>query len=168
MEQEYKVFVYGTLKRGYGNHYFYCKDATHVEKGHIIGRIYDLIHGGFPGIQVPDRSIMVEGTKDHGFDAKLQETLTDPEFNTFNDYGDEWGKVFGEVITFKNPLSSFNDLDRLEGFRPGVQGCLYERALVLAESDGNIFPVWAYHMNNQNNMESHGARRIESGTWRRN
>lgn len=43
----HKLFVYGTLKKGYGNHY-HIEGAELIDDGHIIG--YDMLSfGAFPG-----------------------------------------------------------------------------------------------------------------------
>jgi gamma-glutamylcyclotransferase (GGCT)/AIG2-like uncharacterized protein YtfP len=53
------VFVYGTLKKGQGNHERCCLDkASFVGNGKISGRIYSL--GAFPGLK-PDNDSKVYG-----------------------------------------------------------------------------------------------------------
>ena len=55
----HKVFVYGTLKSGHGNHNHCMPDAKFIEKGRLSDHImYDL--GCFPGI-VPKEGYAVYG-----------------------------------------------------------------------------------------------------------
>ena len=42
------VFVYGTLKRGFGNYYAYLKEAKYLRNDTIKGTMYNL--GAFPGV----------------------------------------------------------------------------------------------------------------------
>jgi len=49
-----RLFVYGTLKRGYWNHQRFCAQARSIEQAVVWGRLYHL-HAGFPAIEVPGR-----------------------------------------------------------------------------------------------------------------
>ena len=55
----------------------------------------------------------------------------------------DWGRVFGELLTFDNPETRLPAIDRLEGFRPGGSS-LYRRVLVPVQADGAVCPVWLY------------------------
>jgi hypothetical protein len=48
-----RLFVYGTLKRGYWNHQRFCAQASSIEPAVLWGRLYHL-HAGFPGLEVPE------------------------------------------------------------------------------------------------------------------
>jgi hypothetical protein len=50
-----RLFVYGTLKRGYWNHQRFCAQARSIEPAVVWGRLYHL-HAGFPALEVPEGS----------------------------------------------------------------------------------------------------------------
>lgn len=52
-----RLFVYGTLKRGYGNHQRYCSSAVSIEPARVWGRLYHL-SAGFPALEVPEESVL--------------------------------------------------------------------------------------------------------------
>jgi len=58
-----RLFVYGTLKRGYWNHQRFCAQARNIEPAVVWGRLYHL-HAGFPALEVPEGLILARGTAD--------------------------------------------------------------------------------------------------------
>ena len=46
-----KIFVYGTLKKGYRNHDRYCGNAICIEPATVNGKLYDT-GWGFPAMQL--------------------------------------------------------------------------------------------------------------------
>ena len=44
-----KLFVYGTLKRGYRNHDDFCEGVPEIREGQVRGRLYD--GSGFPVLE---------------------------------------------------------------------------------------------------------------------
>ena len=48
-----RLFVYGTLKRGYWNHQRFCAQARKIEPAVVWGRLYRL-NAGFPALEVPE------------------------------------------------------------------------------------------------------------------
>ena len=66
-----RLFVYGTLKRGYWNHQRFCAQARSIEPAVVWGRLYHL-HAGFPALEVPEGLILSQGTADPLADARRQ------------------------------------------------------------------------------------------------
>lgn len=158
-----RLFVYGTLKRGYWNHDPFCAGALEIRDARIRGRLYE--GPGFPVLEVPDEDILARGTAEPLADVATQARLSSrmgsspgpiPECATAG----PWGAVYGELLTFDNPESRLPAIDRLEGFRPGGSS-LYRRVLVRATVNGAREPAWVY------TVETTGIkrRRIVSGCW---
>ena len=131
-----RIFVYGTLKRGCGNHDRFCRDAIDVQNAVIRGRLYE--GPGFPFLEVLERDVIASGTSDVEADAaQCYRTTGIP-------YLGGWGMVLGERVTFAS-AHHLSELDRLEGFDPGHgPGSLYRRVLVNAIVDGIEERAWAY------------------------
>ena len=72
-----RLFVYGTLKRGYWNHQRFCAQARSVEPAVVWGRLYHL-HAGFPALEVPEGLILARGTSDPLTDARRQQKIGTP------------------------------------------------------------------------------------------
>lgn len=133
-----RLFVYGTLKRGFSNHDLFCSDALDVEEATVRGDLYDLPFG-FPALVVPESSIQASGSADYVFDAAEQYGPDSPVKSLII----EGPRVHGEVVTFEDPEEHLPHLDHLEGFEPGVQS-LYRRVLLPVETKGEIELAWAY------------------------
>ena len=110
-----RLFVYGTLKRGYWNHQRFCAQARSIEPAVVWGRLYHL-HAGFPALEVPEGLILARGTADPLADARRQREIDTPRFG--RPTGD-WDLIHGELVTFTDPQRDLPPIDRLEGFRPG-------------------------------------------------
>ena len=50
-----RLFVYGTLKRGYWNHERFCRGVLSVEEAVVWGRLYEL-PSGIPVLRCPRRT----------------------------------------------------------------------------------------------------------------
>ena len=158
-----KLFVYGTLKRGYWNHDAFCDGVLEIRDAQVRGRLYE--GPGFPVLEIPDEDILAYGTANHLADVATQARLADqvassprlvPERATVG----AWGAVYGELLTFDDPESRLPAIDRLEGFRPGASS-LYRRVLVPATVNGARELAWVY------TVEATGIKwgRIVSGCW---
>ncbi len=158
-----KLFVYGTLKRGYGNHDRFCRGVGEIREAQVRGRLYE--GPGFPLLEVPDEDILALGTAEPLADVATQAGLSDwvgsdprpvPECAATG----AWGAVYGELLTFDDPESRLPAIDRLEGFRPGGSS-LYRRVLVPVTVNGTRELAWVY------TVETTGIkrRRIVSGCW---
>ena len=152
-----RLFVYGTLKRGFWNHDRFCTRVTSIEPAATWGRLYQL-PAGFPALEVPESSILATGTSDPLADSRTQDTIQLPENAMTRPEGD-WDLAHGELMTFANPGFDLPPIDRLEAFDPNGR-CVYTRVLVAVETNDLIRPVWLYNYKLGHNME-----RIASGRW---
>jgi gamma-glutamylcyclotransferase (GGCT)/AIG2-like uncharacterized protein YtfP len=152
-----RLFVYGTLKRGYWNHQRFCAQARSIEPAVVWGRLYHL-HAGFPAIEVPEGLILSQGTSDPLADARRQEDIGTPRFG--RPTGD-WDLIHGELVTFTDPQRNLPPIDRLEGFRPGGQS-MYQRVMVAVLCGRTSIPAWIYWMPRVDN-----GTRIGTGVWHR-
>ncbi|MBI2842743.1 MAG: gamma-glutamylcyclotransferase [Armatimonadetes bacterium] len=136
----FRLFVYGTLKRGYWNHEAYCRSAVSVEEATVRGRLYEL-PSGIPVLEVPSEDILSVGTDDPVADIQTQESISVASLS--RDLSD-WHAIHGEIITFSNPELCVPPIDRLESFRPG-RSSLYHRVLVPAVTQAHVVvTAWCY------------------------
>ena len=160
-----RIFVYGTLKRGFWNHDRFCRGVLDIQEAMVRGRLYEM-SSGIPVLQVPDGDILAGGTTDPLSDVATQARLSSrmasrleptPESATAAD----WGRVYGELLTFDDPETRLPSIDRLEGFRPGGS-CLYRRVLVPVCITEMVQPAWLYI---GDSCPRPGLRVIPSGIW---
>ncbi|HEB77224.1 MAG TPA: gamma-glutamylcyclotransferase [Methylothermaceae bacterium] len=157
-----RIFVYGTLKRGYWNHDRFCRGAISIEQATVWGRLYHL-PAGFPALEIPESSILAHGTADPLTDALTQQRITAETITTIDmsrPSGD-WDRIHGEIITFAAPDRVLPPIDRLEGFRPDGRS-MYRRVLVPAWNQAVVCLAWVYSMD----VGSHGQR-LADGVWNR-
>ena len=113
----FRVFVYGTLKRGFSNHEYFCRGVTAIEDAVICGRLYAL-NAHIPALAIPDTSVLAHGSLDNADDHRCQRSIViDREQPVITD---AWRMIHGEVLTFSEP-ERLARLDHLEGVR---QGCV--------------------------------------------
>ena len=147
-----RLFVYGTLKRGYWNHDRFCRGVLSVEEAVVRGRLYEL-PSGIPVLEVPEADVLAHGTAGPLADVATQARLA-AEFAARAAHlepgengapGGHWGPVCGELLTFDDPETRLPAIDHLEGFLPGGPS-LYRRVLVrLANSSVvSLSVAWAY------------------------
>lgn len=141
-----RVLVYGTLKRGFANHDRFCSNAVDIQPATVLGRLYDL--GSFPALEVPEDSILADGTAAPCADVATQarfeaEAAQHPDLRAKGCKRRGWGLVGGELMTFDDPIERLPRLDRLEGFCPGGPS-LYRRVLVPVFTGDEPAPAWAY------------------------
>ena len=139
--QFFRLFVYGTLKRGFWNHDRFCRGVVTVEDAPVHGRLFET-SSGIPVLQVPEEDILAVGTTNPLADVATQAHVTARLFNPQYE-GAPWGPVYGELLTFENPETRLPAIDRLEGFHPGGP-CLYRRALVAVQANGGVLHAWLY------------------------
>jgi gamma-glutamylcyclotransferase (GGCT)/AIG2-like uncharacterized protein YtfP len=139
--QQLRIFVYGTLKRGYWNHDRFCSRAISIEPATTWGRLYHL-PAGFPALEIPDGCILAHGTTDPLADTQIQNNIELPENAMARPKGD-WDLVCGELMTFDDPIFDLPPIDRLEGFNPHGH-CMYERVLTTVKSQDGLQTGWAY------------------------
>ena len=145
-----RLFVYGTLKRGFWNHDRFCRGVLAVEDALVRGRLFET-SSGIPVLQVPEEDILAVGTTNPLADVATQAHVTarvsNPEPTRDRlpkkGTGAPWDSVYGELLTFDDPESRLPANDRLEGFHPGAP-CLYRRVLVPVRINGTVLPAWLY------------------------
>ena len=145
-----RLFVYGTLKRGFWNHDRFCRGVVTVEEGMVRGRLFET-PSGIPVLMVPEEDILAVGTTnpfaDVATQARVVARMSNPEPTPDrlpkNATGAPWGPVYGELLTFDDPDARLPAIDLLEGFHPGGP-CLYRRILVPVQVNGADLPAWLY------------------------
>ena len=158
-----RLFVYGTLKRGYWNHDRFCRGVGEIREAQVRGRLYE--GPGFPVLEVPEEDVLARGTAaplaDVATQARLSRRVAScsrPERESATTGA--WGAVYGELLCFDDPEARLPAVDRLEGFRPSGSS-LYRRVLVPAMVDGAREFAWVYTVGTTGIKR----RRIVSGCW---
>lgn len=156
-------FVYGTLRRGQTNHDRFCRNAIDIRPATTLGRLY-LLPAGYPALEVPEYAILAHGTADPLTDAATQTRLTAtlPPHAANRPPAGDWDLIHGELITFPDPALNLPPIDRLEGFRPAGQACLYRRALIHARTPEEAVLAWLYIAGHR--LIGSGER-LRNGTW---
>lgn len=139
----FRLFVYGTLKRGYWNHETYCGSAISVEEATVRGRLYEL-PSGIPVLEVPPSSIIAQGSLDIPTDIAVQRRLGSGPPEHAECSADKWQQIEGELVSLPDPARTLPPIDRLEGFHPRGR-CLYRRVLLpVRVYDERITTAWCY------------------------
>ena len=143
-----RLFVYGTLKRGFSNHDDYCRGVLAVEEALVRGCLY-IRPDRIPFLEVPEADILATGTADSAADAAAQHRLArdiepwllaeSPAVPPVSGRG----VVYGELLEFDDPDTRLPAIDRLEGFRPGGRS-LYRRVLVPVRMKESFTVAWTY------------------------
>ena len=164
-EPHLRLFVYGTLKRGFGNHRRLCRGLVRAEAAEIRGKLYDL-PAGYPALVIPEASTLAVGTSQPRADVALQsqfdaQALVPSYVANASGGGGGWGRVEGEILTFSDPVC-LRAFDRLENFLPGRRSH-YQRVLARVSTRRNrtAVPAWLYVMKDPGPK----ARRLRSGRW---
>ncbi len=160
-----KLFVYGTLKRGYQNYEKFCQGVLNVESSVVSGRLYQLT-SGIPMLLIPPGSILASGSDDPLADVALQNRYSDrtPSINTdlHTDKSGGWNWVQGEILIFDDPAIRLPAIDTLERFKPGGPSH-YQRVLVPVMTDpGKHITAWLYIAANQ---IQRSAKWLSAGIW---
>ena len=145
-----RLFVYGTLKRGFWNHDRFCRGVLTVEDAIVRGRLFET-SSGIPVLKVPEEDILAVGTTNPLADVATQAHVTarmsnpepTPDRLPKKGTGAPWGPVYGELLTFDDPENCLPAIDRLEGFHPGGPS-LYRRVLVPIQVNRSVLPAWLY------------------------
>ena len=155
-----RLFVYGTLKRGFWNHDRFCRGVLAIEDALVRGRLFET-SSGIPVLEVPEEDILAVGTTNPLADvatclraethrqvqarvvARMSNPDPTPDRLPKKGTGAPWGPVYGELLTFDDPENRLPAIDRLEGFHPGGP-CLYCRVLVPIRTNGTGLPAWLY------------------------
>ncbi len=149
MKSKLRIFVYGTLKKGFPNHRQYCAGVLRIYPAWLRGRLFRLT-AEIPAMTVPDEDILVFGTADAAADMEAQERFESllrsngTVISASPPGGPVWGKVRGELLIFDDPRTRLPLLDSLEEFRPGLAST-YVRALVYITLPGGLqTSAWTY------------------------
>jgi len=164
-----RLFVYGTLKRGFWNHDRFCRGVLAVEDALVCGRLFET-SSGIPVRQVPEEDILAVGTTnplaDVATQARVVARMSNPEPTpdrlSKKGTGAPWSPVCGEILTFDDPVIRLPAIERLEGFHPGGR-CLDRRVLTSAQVHGIVLPVWLYVVEVTSNRS---FKPLPSGKWR--
>jgi len=164
-----RLFVYGTLKRGFWNHDRFCRGVLAVEDAVVRGSLFET-PSGIPVLQVPEEDILAVGSTDPLADvatqahvaARMSNPEPTPDRLPRKGTGAPWCPVYGELLTFDDPETRLPAIDRLEGFRPGGP-CLYRRVLVPVRVNGGEFPAWLYVVEDR---WTGGFKELSDGVWR--
>jgi len=127
-----RLFVYGSLKRGFNNHDLYCRGVRSVEETDTPGKLYRL-PTGYPALVVPESRLLARGGGDLRADLEVQQRIERKAVETGIPLprSPAWGKsrVYGELLTFGDPVGRLRAIDALEEFQPGYKS-RYERVLI--------------------------------------
>lgn len=164
-----RLFVYGTLKRGFWNHDRFCRGVLTVEDAVVRGRLFET-SSGIPVMEVPEEDVLAIGTTNPLADVATQAHVTarmsnpepPPDRLLRKGTGAPWAPVYGELLTFDDPEIRLPAIDRLEGFHPGGP-CLYRRVLVPIRANGTVFPVWLYTVGDR---WTGSFKELTGGIWR--
>jgi len=136
-----RLFVYGTLKRGYRNQHF-CTRACDVQPAAVWGRLYHF-EAGYPGLELAEQLILGRGSADPLADTRRQHEVREL---SFVEPAGDWDLIQGELVSFSDPLRDLPPIDQLERFRPDEDNCFYYRVMVPVSCGGSIVAAWAYRM----------------------
>lgn len=145
-----RLFVYGTLKRGFWNHDRFYRGVVTVEDALARGCLFET-SSGIPVLQVSEENILAVGSTDPLADvvtraraaARMPNPEPTPDRLPKNVTGEPWAPCKGNFLPSMTPDARLPAIDRLEGFHPGGP-CLYRRALVAVQANGVILPASLY------------------------
>jgi len=134
-----RVFVYGTLKKGFPNHERIFKGyEIKITEAWAYGELYDL-GWGFPAMVIDYKNSEISGDQDST-------------------------KVYGELIDFGAPQLLLA-LDRLEGFiGHGASGNFYNRIKRTVHTSDGTIQVWVYVITPEMCL-IRNYRKLPSGIW---
>lgn len=131
------LFVYGTLKRGHGNHERYCAGVGECHPASIRGRLHDF-RASYPMLEIPAEDVLLAGGADLEGDCARAAAFTGVRVSGP-------AQVRGELLIFPGhePLAR---LDQLEAFFPEQPAlCEYLRLLAPVRlEDGRELAAWVY------------------------
>ena len=166
-DAQLRLFVYGTLKRGFENHRKLCQGVRSVEAAEIRGKLY-VLPAGYPALVIPKAAILSLGTADAAADVASQFRLQG-EVNAGPRSADDpagyvpgLDRVQGEILIFDDGALRLPKFDHLENFRPGRQSA-YLRVLAQVFARRSQDPVvsWVYVMSDPGPR----AMRLRGGRW---
>jgi gamma-glutamylcyclotransferase (GGCT)/AIG2-like uncharacterized protein YtfP len=162
LESPLRIFVYGSLKRGYRNHEAYCAGYESCCTATVVGKLYRQADG-YPMLVVPQQTIVLPATSELRIDAerlaRYESTITPASVRTLESLAVHnlelgWQNIRGEIYQWPaDPAANgeiLGRLDRLEDFHPATDlvgtgsSSLYHRVVVLAHCATGVELVWTY------------------------
>ncbi len=165
MNSELRIFVYGTLKKGFSNHESYCKGVLRIVPATLRGRLYKLLPD-IPVMIVPDSVILASGSADIGEDMRLlaqsgRASRAEAPGNEISGSDGNWNTINGEILFFGDPEKRLPLVDSLEEFRPGEASTYLRVLLEVLPVDGPPLTVWTYVAG----FDTAGLEEYEGKTW---
>ncbi|MEQ8822073.1 MAG: gamma-glutamylcyclotransferase family protein [Sumerlaeia bacterium] len=143
-----KIFVYGTLKRGFANHHL-MEGYAAVEDCVVVGGLLIPAHRAYPYLRIARADILAYGSADPLADLELQARIG-RSMETLGGLraapdGAERFAVEGELYTYRDGREILPRLDALEEFHPGRPpgASNYHRVLARAGREGSRV-AWVY------------------------
>ena len=165
--QPLRVFVYGTLKKGFGNHSYYCEGAK-IQSAMIKGKLYQSGSLPYASVQFEDYECIASRKNEEDF--AMQEELQSEVENgflsfQFKDSFRDSECIKGELVTFDN-WEMISKLDSLEGFFSSDESSLnhYTRILTTCKTTKEEFSCWVYNVGSKNTLK--GAELLGDGTFK--
>jgi gamma-glutamylcyclotransferase (GGCT)/AIG2-like uncharacterized protein YtfP len=160
-----RLFVYGSLKRGYANHQRFCRGVHSMEDAEIAGSLFQM-PTGYPVLRFPKGLILARGSGDLRADLETQQRLCEhlaaAKGSPSQPPSPAGNRVHGSLMTFSDPIRRLRAIDGLEEFRPGRRS-RYERVLIqvysrIAQSQETAWTYIAGDLSPQ-------GKRIPTGKW---
>ncbi|MHC1729687.1 MAG: gamma-glutamylcyclotransferase [Syntrophobacteraceae bacterium] len=147
MNPELRVFVYGTLKKGFSNHDRYCSGLLQAEPASVRGRLFKLTPT-VPVMLIPEEDVLAYGTTNICADLETQEKFESAfkrqEAEQTRTEKGSWRCIQGDLLIFGDPEKRLPLLDELEEFHPGGSST-YLRVLVSTVlREGSRSCAWTY------------------------
>ncbi len=163
-EGVFRLFVYGTLKKGFPNHDRFCATTIRIRMAWIRGRLFET-PWGHPVVELPTGEVLERGSRDPGWDWARQRALemTRVSHQDLREHEVSCERVQGELLDFLNPDGWLEALDRFEEFDP-IGTSRFERVLVRAYLDDPLsVPAWVYV--GSTILNGHDFPWVPSGRW---
>jgi gamma-glutamylcyclotransferase (GGCT)/AIG2-like uncharacterized protein YtfP len=160
MRQQYRVFVYGTLKRGGINHARVNPGIQTIEDAAIRGRLYRL-SATIPALAIPPSDILAQGLMDYRAECRRQRHPV-PTAPDATELVPPWRWIHGELFTFSE-AERLAELDRFEGYHAAGH-CLYRRVLAPVRlQSGAWVTAWVYTVGD---IDREYLEPVEADCWR--
>jgi len=148
-DQTVRVVVYGTLKRGFRNHFLVKPHLIFAKKVRFRAHLYHLDGYNCPAVLFPSfqlaKSDRFIGSGDYQSDFQMASSVNDIKEGSFPEIAGEWDLIEGEIFELSNQLCALAVLDKLEGFL--IEGDLnYTRELIPVQLEEGWEYAWGYGM----------------------
>jgi len=155
----FRLFVYGSLKRGLEYHDRFCTDAETITPATLQGQLFHL-EEGYPGLILPASAILAYGSADYLHDLEVQDQhISPPALPAIPARG--YQTIHGELMHFPNPADSLPAIDWLEEFVP-AKPSPYQRVLTTVLTENRPLAAWTYIATH---LAMTNAIPVPSGNW---